>query len=252
MKEHIYQPRTYRHWIDGADLVPFTVAIKETDLYIRATSDLHRKALRVARKYRHQIEDYIKKDPVFQSSLDPLPLPEYAPSIVKEMVAAAREAGVGPMAAVAGAISEYVGRELLDYSPEIIVENGGDVFLKILKKRTVGIFAGESPLTGELGIEINAGDTPVGICTSSGTVGHSLSYGKADAVVVLSGSTALADAVATAVCNRVRGAADIDKAIEFGSTINGVKGMVVIIGDKTGAWGDVTLCRIKQRMRALD
>ena len=243
MKEDTYQQRTYRHWIDGADLVPFNVTTKETDLYIRAASDLHRKALRMVNKYRYQIERYIEKSPVFKSSLEPLPMPEFAPGIVKDMVKAGIDSGVGPMAAVAGAIAEAVGRELLTYSPEVIIENGGDIFLKIVKKRVVGIFAGDSPLTGKLGIEINAEDTPLGICTSSGTVGHSLSYGKADAVVVLSSSTALADAAATAIGNRVKEVADIDKAIEFGRTISGLMGLVIIKGDKIGAWGDVKLCR---------
>ena len=243
MKEEAFQPRTYRHWIDGTDRMPFNVTIKETDLYIRATADLHRKASRIAHKYRYQIEGYINKHPTFRSALEPLEMPEYAPDIVKEMIKAGNTAGVGPMAAVAGAIAEYVGRELLTYSPEIIVENGGDIYLKTSKNRVVGIFAGDSTLSGKLGIEIEAKDTPMGICTSSGTVGHSLSYGKADAVVVLSESTALADAAATVVGNRVNETADIDNAIEFGKTIAGLTGLVIIKGDKTGVWGDVKLCK---------
>jgi ApbE superfamily uncharacterized protein (UPF0280 family) len=243
MKEDIYQPRTYRHWIDGTDLVPFAVTIKETDLYIRATADLHRKASRIVHKYRYQIEGYIKRSPRFQSSLEPIPMPEYAPDIIKEMIKAGNAAGVGPMASVAGAIAEYVGRELLTYSPEIIVENGGDIYLKTSKNRFVGIFAGDSPLSGKLGIEVDATDTPLGVCASSGTVGHSLSYGKADAVIVLSESTALADAAATAVGNRVKKTIDIDNAIEFGKTITGLRGLIIIKGDKTGVWGDVKLCR---------
>ena len=243
MKEVIYQARTYRHWIDGTDLLPFNVTIKETDLYIRATADLHRKASRIVHKYRYQIEGYINKHPSFRSSLEPIPMPEYAPDIIKEMIKAGNTAGVGPMASVAGAIAEAVGRELLTYSSEIIVENGGDIFLKILKNRIVGIFAGDSPLSGKLGIEVDAKDTPLGICTSSGTVGHSLSYGKADAVVVLSGSTALSDAAATAVGNQVKENIDIEKAIEFGKNITDLKGLVIIKGDKTGVWGNVKLCK---------
>jgi ApbE superfamily uncharacterized protein (UPF0280 family) len=242
MKEDIYQPRIYRHWIDGKDLVSFTVKIKETDLYIRAASDLHRKAGRITRKYRDQIEGYIAKSPVFQSSLESVPMVDFAPDIIKEMIKAGIAAGVGPMAAVAGAIAESVGKELLGYSPEIIVENGGDIFMKILKKRVVGIFAGDSPLTGKLGIELNAGDTPLGICTSSGMVGHSLSFGTADAVVVLSASTALADAAATAIGNQVKEVTDIDRALEFAGTIKDLKGLLIIKGEKLGAWGEVKVC----------
>jgi len=158
------------------------------------------------------------------------------------MIEASRKAGVGPMASVAGAIAEYVGRELLDFSPEIIVENGGDIYLKSLTKRTIGVFAGNSPLTGKIGLEINPQDTPLGICTSSGTVGHSLSYGKADAVVALSSSATLADAAATAIGNRVSQASDITGAIEFGKNISGLKGLIIIVDDNIGVWGEVKLC----------
>jgi ApbE superfamily uncharacterized protein (UPF0280 family) len=242
MKKDAYQPRTYRHWIEGKDLVPFTVTVKETDLYIRAISNLQRKAERLVEKYRGQLERYIEKNPDFLTSLKPLSVPPRAPRIVLDMIEAGRQSGVGPMAAVAGAVAEYVGRELLNYSPEIIVENGGDIFLKISRKRTVGIYAGDSPLTGKIGLEINPQETPLGVCTSSGTVGHSLSFGKADAAVIIATSATLADAAATAIGNRVSRPEDIDSAIEFGQSIRGLKGIVIIIGESVGAWGDVRLC----------
>lgn len=236
------EPRTYRHWIEGKDLTPFSVTVRETDLYIRATSNLQRKAHRLVLKYRQRLESYIEQNPAFLTSLEPLPTPRHAPSIVKQMTEAARQAGVGPMAAVAGAMAEYVGRELLDFSPEIIVENGGDIYLKSLTRRNIGIFAGKSPLSGKFGLEINAQDTPLGICTSSGTVGHSLSYGKADAVVILAPSASLADAAATAIGNRVSQAGDITSAIEFGQSISGLKGIVIIKDAHIGVWGEVKLC----------
>lgn len=242
MKKDEYQPRIYRHWIEGKDLVAFNVTEKETDLYIRATSNLAKKARRLVLKYREQIERYIEMNPEFQTSLKPVNVPENAPAIVKEMAEAGTKAGVGPMAAVAGAIAEYAGKELLEFSPEIIVENGGDIFLKILKKRVVGIYAGKSPLTGKIGLEINPKDTPLGVCTSSGTVGHSLSFGQADAVVVLAASATLADAAATAIGNRVKQAGDINKALELARDIAGLKGAVIIIGRDIGAWGEVKLC----------
>src|SRR4030042_1691795 len=242
MKEDTFQPRTYRHWIEGKDLVPFNVTEKETDLYIRATSNLQRKAYRIVLKYRYQLEGYIKRNPSFRTSLEPLPVPEYAPAIVRQMAAAGPRAGGGPVAAVAGAIAECVGKELLTFSPEIIVENGGDIYLKISRQRTVGIYAGDSPLTGKLGLEINPQDTPLGICTSSGTVGHSLSFGKADAVVVVAGSAVLADAAATSICNKVSKPADINPAIETGRNISGLKGIVIILGSDIGVWGGMKLC----------
>lgn len=242
MKKDTYQPRTYRRWVEGKDLMAFTVTEKETDLYIRATSDLERKARRIVHKYRRQLEGYIEKEPAFQTSLKSISVPSNAPAIVKQMAEAAQAAGVGPMASVAGAIAECVGRELLEFSPEIIVENGGDIFLKVSHRRIVGIYAGDSPLTGKLGIQIEARDTPLGVCTSSGTVGHSLSFGRADAAVVLAPSAALADAAATAIGNRVSRKEDIAGAIEFARGIPGLRGVVIIIGGDIGVQGDVKLC----------
>ncbi len=250
MKQEGYQPRDYRGWVDSRDLVPFNVSIGETDLAIYAREDLRRKAERIVLKYRSQLESYIVKNPRFQSSLEPLPLPPHAPRIVLEMIEAGRLAGVGPMAAVAGAVAQMTGKELLEYTPEIIIENGGDIFLKIERKRIIGIYAGDSPLSGKLGLEIEPPDTPMGICTSSGTVGHSLSFGKADAVVVISKSAYLADAAATAVCNRVKSPADIDAGIDFGGSIPGVDGIIIIIGKDIGAWGNVTLCETTGRKAA--
>jgi len=236
------EPRTYRHWIEGKGLIPFNVTVEETDLYIRASSNLTSKAHKLVLKYRQQLEKYIEQHPAFLTSLEPLPTPGEAPHIVKQMTEASQKAGVGPMASVAGAIAEHVGKELLAFSPEIIVENGGDIYLKSLTRRTVGIFAGKSPLTGKIGLEINARDTPLGICTSSGTVGHSLSYGKADAVVALSESATLADAAATAIGNLVSQPGDITSAIEFGKSIRGLKGLIIIKDANIGVWGEVKLC----------
>ncbi len=236
------EPRTYRHWAEGKDLIPFNVVVKETDLYIRASSNLRRKARRLVLKYRSQLERYIEQHPTFLTSLEPIPVPEDAPHIVKLMAEAAQKAGVGPMAAVAGAIAEFVGTELLAFSPEVIIENGGDIFLKSPRKRVVGIYAGKSPLTGKIGLEIEGETTPLGICTSSGTVGHSLSFGRADAVVVLSPSATLADAAATAIGNMVKQASDISRAVERAEAIAGVSGVVIIKGDNIGLWGEVKVC----------
>jgi hypothetical protein len=145
------------------------------------------------------------------------------------------------MAAVAGAIAEAVGKDLLAFSPEVIVENGGDIFLKISRKRLVGICAGQSSLTNKIALEIMPGETPLGICTSSGTMGHSLSLGSADAVIVLSPSTSLADAAATALGNVVKTADDIPQAIEKAQSIEGLRGVVIIVDDKMGVWGKVRI-----------
>jgi ApbE superfamily uncharacterized protein (UPF0280 family) len=190
------------------------------------------------------LEQYIERHPLFLTSLEPVAVEDETPHLVVEMAEAAGKVSVGPMAAVAGAIAEFVGSELLAFSPEVIVENGGDIYLKSLVKRLIGVYAGESPLTGKLGLEIESKDTPIGVCTSSGTVGHSLSYGKADAVIVLSPSTALADAAATAIGNLISQPKDIPSGIEFARSIGGLKGVVIIHGEQVGVWGEVKLCEM--------
>ncbi len=239
----MWEPRTYRHWIKDKDLVTFNVTVKETDLCIRASKNLKSKALRLVTKYREALERYIKRHPSFLTSLEPVLVDDDAPQIVKLMAESAAKAGVGPMASVAGAIAEFVGTGLLAFSPEIIVENGGDIFLKSLKKRIVGIYAGSSPLTGKIGLEIEAAQTPLGICTSSGRVGHSLSFGQADAVVVLSPSTPLADAAATAIGNLIKQPEDIPNGTELAKSIEGVTGVLIIKDDKVGIWGEVKICQ---------
>jgi len=237
----MYEPRTYRHWIRDVDLVSFTAMVEETDLHIRAQTNLEKEALQSIRKHRRPLKDYIKKHPTFLHSLEPYPVGDDAPEIVLDMAKAASIAGVGPMAAVAGAIAEAVGRDLLGYSNEIIVENGGDIFMESLKKRRIGIFAGNSPFTGKVALEVEPGDTPLGICTSSGTVGHSLSFGAADAVIAISPSTALADAAATSIGNRITAVEDIDVEIERSGQQYGLTGLLIIKDDRIGLWGRVKL-----------
>ena len=163
------------------------------------------------------------------------------PPIVRAMTEAAQKAGVGPMAAVAGAIAEFVGKKLLNYCHEVIVENGGDIFMRVKRRKRVGIYAGESPLSGKIALEVESRDTPLGLCCSAGTFGHSLSLGKADAVVILSPSAILADAVATAVGNIVKKKDDIRRGLEFLRKIPEVQGGVIIKGKRIGAWGKVRI-----------
>ncbi len=240
----MYEPRTYRHWVKGKDLVSFNVVVKETDLYVRDSRNLKRKTLKLVIKYRDTLERYIERHPSFLTSFEPIHTGDDAPRIVKLMSESAEKVGVGPMAAVAGAIAEFVGTELLPFSPEVIIENGGDIYLKSLGKRVIGIYAGKSPLTGKIGLEIAGEETPLGICTSSGTVGHSVSFGTADAVVVLSQSATLADAAATAIGNLIKQPGDIPGGIEFAKGIEGLKGLLIIKDDKVGLWGEVNICQM--------
>ncbi len=240
---YMYQPRIYRDWIKDKDLVSFQVVEKETDLHIRAGVDLREEARQSILKYRRPLENYIRENPSFYSSLKPLPGIKGAPLIVAEMARAAEKAGVGPMATVAGAIAQLVGEDLLKYSSEVIVENGGDIFLKTSRRRLIGIYAGSSVLTGKIALQIKPEDTPLGICCSSGKVGHSLSFGSADAVIILSPSAPLADAAATAIGNLIKSDEDIPKGLKFAKNIKGLKGVAIIEGEKMGIWGGVKILR---------
>ena len=240
----MYEERTYHDLVKTDDLVKFEVIVKETDLLIRAEKDLSREAREAVLKYRHQLETYISLHPEFQRSLVPIEDDVFAPEIVREMIRVSRLARVGPMAAVAGAVAEFVSKDLLRSSKDVIVENGGDIYLAASRERTVGIYAGDSPFSLKLGITVEPEETPMGICTSSGTVGPSLSFGKADAVCILSKSAALADAVATAVGNVVQEKKDIERGLERGREIEGVLGILIIVGDKIGVRGDVKLTRL--------
>jgi uncharacterized protein len=150
----MYEQRTYRHKIKGSGLVSFTAKVKETDLFILAQRELKTETLNLIEEYRRPLEEYIRSHPLFLHSLVPLPVGKDAPGIVMLMAQAGQQAGVGPMAAVAGAMAELIGKKLLDYSPEVIVENGGDIFMKISRRRRIGIFAGDSPFTDKLALEI--------------------------------------------------------------------------------------------------
>jgi ApbE superfamily uncharacterized protein (UPF0280 family) len=237
----IYQERTYRNYIKAENLVKFEVIEKETDLLILAESNLYDKAFAGVLKYRSDLEKYIAAEPHFAKTFSPCPVRRGAPPIVKEMAAAAKKVKVGPMAAVAGAIAEFVGRDLLPFTGEIIVENGGDIFLKIIQARKVGIFAGSSPFSEKIALEVDPHPGPFSICTSSGTVGHSFSFGKADAVVVISESAPLADAAATAIGNTIKEVADIDQGLKLAKRIKGLEGVLIIKDDQLGALGKVKI-----------
>lgn len=215
--------------------------ISETDLFIMADCDLTDLAMESAHRFRSQVEEYIRIHPEFRSSLVPLPDDPLAPPIIKEMIEASGVAGVGPMASVAGAIAEQVGRILTANSSNVVVENGGDIYMYLKEDVKIGIFAGESPLSGRIALRVPAAETPLGVCTSSGTVGHSLSFGIADAVCIKSKSTALADAAATAAGNLIKTRWDVKKGLAKAMSIKGVLGALIVTGDTLAVQGAMEL-----------
>jgi len=237
----VWQRRTYREVSSAGDLVFFEVVEGETDLQIGARVECAAAVRAAVRRVRRELTRYLAVDPLFGESFVPVEVTEDAPEIVRVMVAAASKAGVGPMAAVAGAVAECVARDVLTHSREVIVENGGDIFLAGSTARRVLLLADGSPLSGRIAIALEAGDLPVSVCTSSGKIGHSVSLGEAHAATVVAGSGALADAVATGLGNRVTRAGDIEHALQYAQGIDGVRGAVVIVGDRIGAIGNVRL-----------
>ncbi len=211
---------------------------------IRALRDLTQDAEILVRKFRQQLREHIACQSEFLTSLTPVKKLDGISSIVKKMQQASEQAQVGPMAAVAGAIAESVGRALLEKSDEMIIENGGDIWLTLKQQGIIGLYAGRSPFSSKIGLMVYPKQTPMGICTSSGKVGHSLSFGKADAVTICANDAALADAVATETCNRIRGEDDLQGAVDFALSIKGVIGAIAILNDTIAAKGEVELVDI--------
>lgn len=231
--------RFYRDAMKADDLIYFQIKIKQTDLFIGAEHDLSKESFETVRKLRDQLENYIEEHPAFEKALAPISLYRSAPLIAHKMADAAKSAQVGPMAAVAGAFSQMVADELSPLTNNLIIENGGDLYIKTSTDRTVSIYTGENKFKNHLKIMIEAADSPMSICTSSGTMGPSLSFGKADAVTILSKDAFLADAAATAVCNRIRSGKDIQKGLDYAMSIKNILGVIIVIEDKMGAIGDV-------------
>lgn len=237
----LYEERTYRSLINKDNLTSYNVIIAESDLFIRSDTNLADLAFKSLIKHRNSLESYIKNHPKFRTALLPLSEDNFAPPIVRDMLNKSKICGVGPMASVAGAVSEFVGYDLLNQTDNLIIENGGDIFLRSKNKLTVSVYGGESALSYKVNILVKSEETPLGICTSSATVGPSLSFGKADAVCVISKSATLADAAASAIGNKVKGKKDIKQVLNYGIKIPGVKGIIIICGNDMGVIGEVEL-----------
>lgn len=226
----VRKPLLSKHWV-----------YKETDVLIKADcKEAIDAAKRSIVKHRNELEQYISRNPFFKLSLEPLEIEEGAPRVVELMAEAGKLAGVGPMAAVAGTLAQLAVEEaVISGAQNIFVDNGGDIFIHGDRSYTVAIHAGVSPLSDKLALEIEADRLPIAICTSSATVGHSLSFGGADAVTVLAKSGALADAAATAICNETRGSPKraIKAGLERAKAVPSLVAAVIIYGKHVGSWG---------------
>jgi len=223
---------------DSGDMIKFNLEHKNSLIEIICDRDLKERAQQELERLYNELERYVQEEPFFLSSYEPLKARENSPEIARIMASASENAGVGPMAAVAGTFSELLGRCLLkEGANEGIVENGGDIFLKLKKERLIGIYSGQSEFSSRIALRVKPESTPLGVCTSSGSVGHSVSLGKADSVTVVAESCPLADAAATAIANQVKGPGGIQKGIEVAGKIKGIQGALIIKGTELGTWG---------------
>ncbi len=226
----------------------FSSVCRETDLWIAVDAESYSDAAinytsERIRYYRNILEKYIRNHPEFRDSFVPVEAVKTAHRIIREMSGAARIAGTGPMSAVAGAIAEFICEDLCKEigASDVIIENGGDIFLKLTEQATISVYAGDSPLSEKISLIIKPEDTPLSVCTSSGTTGHSLSFGMADACTIACHSGALADAYATAFCNEIKNKDMILEITEKALQKPDIISVVIIMNDKVGLGGKLTV-----------
>jgi len=219
----------------------FQVMVEETDLRVTCVEDLSLPMLELVTELRGQIKAWIRLQPEFRTSLTPVSVPAGAPEIVRRMAAGAEPAGVGPFAAVAGTVAHMVAESFAGRSPDLIVENGGDIYIYSRRERIVGLLP--DPLGEPIGLRVLPEDCPVSLCASSAYIGPSLSLGKGDLAVVRAADGALADACATMLCNMMREAKDVERALRRAESMRkmGVQGVFLQCAGRIGIWGNMEL-----------
>jgi uncharacterized protein len=247
-----YEKRTYRTQFNVSRFQSFEVKYLETDLWIGVNptsfkEEMKDLALEKIKELRTRLDEYILSEPFFKKSLKPFQPAENAPGEAKEMAVAAERAGIGPMSAVAGLFAREVGEAILQnfLVKEMVIENGGDIFVLLKNELILSVFAGESPLSERIGLIIPPVISKLGICTSAGTVGPSLSFGKTDAVVVICEDILLADAFATAFGNKVKSPNDVEKVINKAENFPEIIALLVICEDKIGIRGEYEIRILK-------
>lgn len=224
----------------------FQAVVEQTDLWVVARRDLRREVLQAVNACRGLLQAHIARQSEFATSLEPVEVWADASQIIQDMARAGRICGVGPMAAVAGAVAQWVAAWIAEHCPEagptLLVENGGDLYLRSDRERIIGLLAlpeGES----SLGLRLGPEDFPCALCSSSGTIGHSLSFGQADLVAARSRDAALADAAATALGNLLCSPKDMPLVMQRAEALaeHGLDGVFAQCGDQVGVWGRMDL-----------
>ncbi len=189
-------------------------------------------------RQRTILSRYIEVNPSFLSSLVPLETEPDAPDIVKRMHKASLHTNIGPMASVAGVNAQIACEKAVAAGyDEAIVENGGDIYLFSQEEVILSLHAGNTPFGDRLAVLIKPAMMPLSVCSSSGTMGHSMSFGKCDLATAVSADGALADSAATLACNLVKMEEDIPSALERIISIKGITGILIIKNDKIGIAG---------------
>jgi len=218
-----------QHFQDKETIV--TIIAEKEDFIKAAIDEIENK--------RKDIQKYIQKDNFFKVTFEPYQIKNKAPEIIKKMCDSSSKFNLGPMSTVAGIIAEYSLKAMIRKGAKnAIVDNGGDIALISDRTLTIGIHTGNKK-TNKLAFEIPATNKILGICTSSGKIGHSFSFGNTDASIVISEDLALADAAATALGNSVKNKEDIQKSFKILENKKGIQGSIVFIDEKIGIWGEI-------------
>lgn len=245
----MYQPRLYRERLNQERFKTFTVKYLETDLWLAVDKESYQEELPIVAadcviRLRKELESYIKRFPAFKNSLNAIPIKgKKIPRIALEMMKVAKVTGIGPLSAVAGAFSFFVAEELLKkfQLKELIIENGGDLYVKIVKDISLKIFPGELVLKNDLVLKVKADLSPLGICTSAGKLGHSLNFGESDAVMIACKNPLLADSYATALSNQVKGKNNISGVLEKIKNTKEIISSVIIAENSIGICGNLEI-----------
>lgn len=189
---------------------------------------------------RRKLERYIGRHPEFKTTLIPVVLLAEAPEVARRMAVAATLTGLGPMASVAGALAQMgVEAAMAAGCREAIVENGGDLFIHSDTEVTIGLYAGDNAIGNQLAFRINPQNLPLSLCSSSSTMGHSLSFGQCDLATVIAKDGALADSAVTLVCNLIKTEHDLTPVLNDVGAIPGIGGIFAVKNQKIGMWGQL-------------
>ena len=240
----MYLARSYRRLFE--DKFNYTVTYKAADIYFCSSRPLEKDKLKERLfAYYTQIEEYIAAHPLFLSSLSPLDFDDNAPAIIKTMLSAGKKAGIGPFSAVAGAVALYIGKELFKPKEELVIENGGDVFLATANPKRVLLQLGRASKIKQVEIVIPPRKENFGMGSSSAKIGHSLNFGSADLVTVIAKNSAYADSFATAFSNQIKNKKDLEEISAFARREEDIYGFVAVLGNSVACWGDIEIKNIK-------